>query len=117
MASLSKQVGKSYSADGTHLCTVDTYDCCIYDGGWGGEQPPRDSVEYPDRGPDFTYEETYGYNWPLVYRLMGDWHQQHIDWSYTEQTGLSAPSPTASAAPAWPCVTSSPCCSWAILRR
>ena len=29
--SLSKQVGKSYSADGTHLCTVDTYDCCIYD--------------------------------------------------------------------------------------
>ena len=89
--SLSKQVGKSYSADGTHLCTVDTYDCCIYDGGWGGEQPPRDSVEYPDREPDFTYEETYGYNWPLVYRLMGDWHQQHIDWSYTEQTGLERP--------------------------
>ena len=84
-------VGKSYSADGTHLCTVDTYDCCIYDGGWGGEQPPRDSVEYPDREPDFTYEETYGYNWPLVYRLMGDWHQQHIDWSYTEQTGLERP--------------------------
>ena len=27
--SLSKQVGKSYSADGTHLCTVTTYDCCI----------------------------------------------------------------------------------------
>ena len=51
--SLSKQVGKSYSADGTHLCTVDTYDCCIYDGGWGGEQPPRDSVEYPDREPRF----------------------------------------------------------------
>ena len=89
--SLSKQVGKSYSADGTHLCTVDTYDCCIYDGGWGGEQPPRDSVEYPDREPDFAYEETYGYNWPLVYRLMGDWHQQHIDWSYTEQTGLERP--------------------------
>ena len=89
--SLSKQVGKLYSADGTHLCTVDTYDCCIYDGGWGGEQPPRDSVEYPDRDPDFTYEETYGYNWPLVYRLMGDWHQQHIDWSYTEQTGLERP--------------------------
>ena len=48
-------------------------------------------MEYPDREPDFTYEETYGYNWPLVYRLMGDWHQQHIDWSYTEQTGLERP--------------------------
>lgn len=89
--SLSKQVGKSYSSDGTHLCTVNTYDCCIYDGGWGGEQPPRDVVGYPDREPDFVYEETYGPNWPLVYRLMGDWHQQHIDWSYTEQTGLERP--------------------------
>ena len=50
--SLSKQVGKSYSADGTHLCTVDTYDCCIYDGGWGGELPPKDAVDYPDREAD-----------------------------------------------------------------
>ena len=23
--------------------------------------------------------------------MMGDWHQQHIDWSYTEQTGLERP--------------------------
>ncbi|MFR7746309.1 MAG: MaoC/PaaZ C-terminal domain-containing protein [Eggerthellaceae bacterium] len=89
--SLSKQVGKSYSADGTHLCTVDTYDCCIYDGGFGGERPPKDPVEIPDRAPDDFYEEVYGLNWPLIYRLMGDWHQQHIDWSYTEQTGLPRP--------------------------
>ena len=55
--SLSKQVGKSYSADGVHLCTVETYDCCIYDGGFGGERPPKDVVEYPDREPDLAYEE------------------------------------------------------------
>ena len=49
-------------------------------------------MEYPDCEPDFAYEETYGYNWPLAYRLMGDWQsQQHIDWSYTEQTGLERP--------------------------
>ncbi|MFR5091470.1 MAG: 3-alpha,7-alpha,12-alpha-trihydroxy-5-beta-cholest-24-enoyl-CoA hydratase [Adlercreutzia equolifaciens] len=87
--SLSKQVGKSYSADGVHLCTVETYDCCIYDGGFGGERPPKDVVEYPDREPDLAYEEVCGYQWPLIYRLMGDWHQQHIDWAYTEQTGLA----------------------------
>lgn len=23
--------------------------------------------------------------------MMGDWHQQHIDWAYTEQTGLERP--------------------------
>ena len=89
--SLSKQVGKSYSSDGTHLCTVETYDCCIYDGGFGGEQPPKDVVEYPDREPDLVYEEVCGLQWPLIYRMMGDWHQQHIDWSYTEQTGLARP--------------------------
>ena len=95
--SLSKQVGKSYSSDGTHLCTVETYDCCIYDGGFGGEQPPKDVVEYPDRKPDLVYEEVCGLQWPLIYRMMGDWHQQHIDWSYTEQTGVPVKVVTAAS--------------------
>lgn len=89
--SLSKQVGRSYSSDGTLLCTVETYDCCIYDGGWGGERPPKDIVEIPARKSDAVREERVQLYQPLVYRLMGDWHQQHIDWSYTEQTGLSRP--------------------------
>lgn len=88
---LSKQTGRSYSADGTHICTVETWDVCIYDGGWGGPKPPRDIVEIPDRAPDMQVTETMPYNMPLIYRLMGDWHQQHIDWSYTEQTGLERP--------------------------
>lgn len=89
--SLSLQTGKSYSADGTHICTVETWDVCIYDGGWGGEKPPKDIVEIPDREPDAVVEETMAYNMPLLYRLMGDWHQQHINWSYTKQTGLERP--------------------------
>lgn len=32
---LSLQTGRSYSNDGTHLCTVKTWDVCINDGGWG----------------------------------------------------------------------------------
>lgn len=88
---LSKQTGRSYSSDGTHICTVETWDVCIYDGGWGGPKPPRDIVEMPDRAPDKEVTETMPYNMPLIYRLMGDWHQQHIDWSYTEQTGLERP--------------------------
>ena len=45
----------------------------------------------PDREPDVVVDEVYGLNQALIYRLMGDWHQQHIDWSYTEQTGLERP--------------------------
>lgn len=89
--SLSKQVGKSFSADGTLLCTVATYDCCIFDGGWGGERPPKDTVAIPDTAPDVEREERVPLYQPLVYRLMGDWHQQHIDWAYTQQTGLDRP--------------------------
>lgn len=88
---LSKQTGRSYSADGTHLCTVETWDVCINDGGWGGSKPPRDLVEIPERSSDAEITETIPYNMPLIYRLMGDWHQQHIDWAYTEQTGLERP--------------------------
>ena len=88
---LSKQTGRSYSADGTHLCTVETWDVCINDGGWGGSKPPRDLVEIPERPSDAEITETIPYNMPLIYRLMGDWHQQHIDWAYTEQTGFERP--------------------------
>jgi hypothetical protein len=89
--SLSVQVGRSYSSDGTLLCVTETEDCCIYDGGWGGEKPPKDIVEMPDRPADKVVEETFPLNQPLIYRLMGDWHQQHIDWEYTKQTGLERP--------------------------
>ena len=88
---LSLQTGRSYSNDGTHLCTVKTWDVCINDGGWGGPKPPHDVVEIPDRLPDAEVTETAPFNMPLIYRLMGDWHQQHIDWAYTEQTGLARP--------------------------
>ena len=88
---LSCQTGRSYSADGTLLCTTETWDCCIFDGGWGGEAPPKDAVDMPDCAPDAVVNETFPLNQPLIYRLMGDWHQQHIDWSYTEQTGLDRP--------------------------
>ena len=86
---LSKQTGRSYSSDGTLLCETETWDVCIYDGGWGGPKPPKDIVEMPDRAPDAVVEETMPLNMPLIYRLMGDWHQQHIDFAYTEQTGLA----------------------------
>ncbi|MFR7649803.1 MAG: hypothetical protein ACLUYK_00810 [Eggerthella lenta] len=71
----------------------------------GGERPPKDVVEYPDREPDLTYEEACGYQWPLIYRLMGDWHQQHIDWATRPRPGWLVPSTTACAQRALPCDT------------
>ena len=44
---LSKQTGRSYSSDGTLLCETETWDVCIYDGGWGGPSPRRTSWRCP----------------------------------------------------------------------
>ena len=105
--SLSKQVGKSYSADGVHLCTVETYDCCIYDGGFGGERPPKDPTASrisPTRrcaaisGPSST----------------GSWATGTSSTSIgptPSRPGWRAPSTTVSARPASPCATSSRCSS------
>ena len=49
--------------------------------------------------PDFAYEETYGLNWPLVYRLMGGWHQRHIDWSCTVRIALGQSTCSGSGVP------------------
>ena len=89
--SLEEHVGESYRSDGTHLCTLTSQIVGLADGGWGGPKPPKDVVEIPDRAPDAVVEETLPLNLPLIYRLMGDWHQQHINWDYTAQTGLPRP--------------------------
>ena len=61
---------RSYSSDGT-LVETETWDVCIYDGGWGGPKPRRTSSRcLTARQPDVV-EETMPLN-ALIYRLMGD---------------------------------------------
>ena len=88
---LSKRTGRSGRGGGVLAGGAETWDVCIYDGGWGGPKPPADRVEMPEGAPDVVVRETMALNMPLIYRLMGDWHQQHIDFAYTEQTGLARP--------------------------
>ena len=79
---LAQHIGDTYDSDGTKLFTNESWDCLIYDGGWGGPTPPKDVVEMPDRAPDREIRETIPKNQALIYRLSGDYHPQHIDWDY-----------------------------------
>jgi hypothetical protein len=45
---------------------------CRKDGGFGGEPPPRDTVQIPDWAPDLEEEAHPSPNQPLFYRLSGD---------------------------------------------
>lgn len=46
---LAQHIGDTYDSDGNLLFTNESWDCLIYDGGWGGPKPPKDIVEMPDR--------------------------------------------------------------------
>lgn len=88
---LAQHIGTTYDQDGTKLFTNESWDCLIYDGGWGGEKAPADIVEIPDREPDFEVSEYIPENQTLIYRLSGDYHPQHVDWEYAAENGQPRP--------------------------
>ncbi len=61
------------------------------DGGFGGENRPREMVEFPDRAPDFTVDASPSENQPLIYRLSGDVFQLHVDPEFAKMAGFEKP--------------------------
>ncbi|MDR0489082.1 MAG: 3-alpha,7-alpha,12-alpha-trihydroxy-5-beta-cholest-24-enoyl-CoA hydratase [Propionibacteriaceae bacterium] len=88
---LAQHIGDTFDSEGNLLCTNESWDCLIYDGGWGGPTPPKDVVDMPDRDPDHIVTETIPFNQALIYRLSGDYHPQHIDWDYAAQNNEPRP--------------------------
>lgn len=88
---LAQHVGDTYDDEGNLLFTNESWDCLIYDGGWGGPAAPKDAVEIPDREPDFEVIERIPENQALIYRLSGDFHPQHVDWDYAKENGQMKP--------------------------
>ncbi len=88
---LAQHIGDTYDSEGNLLFTCESWDCCIFDGGWNGPKAPADVVEIPDREPDFEVCEEIALNRALIYRLSGDTHPQHIDWEYAQEVGYPKP--------------------------
>ena len=88
---LAQHIGDTCDSEGNLLFTNESWDCLIYDGGWGGPKPPKDIVEMPDRPADVETTETIPENQALIYRLSGDYHPQHIDWEYAAENGEPRP--------------------------
>ncbi|WP_460998027.1 MaoC/PaaZ C-terminal domain-containing protein [Trueperella pyogenes] len=88
---LAQHIGDTYDSEGNLLFTNESWDCLIYDGGWGGPAAPKDIVEMPEREPDVEVTERIPENQALIYRLSGDYHPQHIDWDYAAENGEPRP--------------------------
>ena len=61
------------------------------DGGFGGENRPREKIEFPDRDPDFTVAMSPSKDQPLIYRLSGDTFQLHVDPEFAKMAGFDKP--------------------------
>jgi len=64
---------------------------CRRDGGFGGPDAPKETVEFPDRPPDFEEEYTPSPDQPLIYRLSGDIFALHVDPDFAKASGFEKP--------------------------
>ena len=61
------------------------------DGGFGGEEAPRNDLLIPERVPDFVVKDRPSVNQPLIYRLTGDLFPLHSDPDFAKMVGFERP--------------------------
>jgi NAD(P)-dependent dehydrogenase (short-subunit alcohol dehydrogenase family)/acyl dehydratase/putative sterol carrier protein len=82
---------ETYHSNGQKLFTNYFTIFCRKDGGFGGEPGPSESVEFPDREPDFEEQALPTPDQPLLYRLSGDIFQLHADPEFAKASGFEKP--------------------------
>jgi len=78
--------------DGALLAETEWNIIYRFDGGFGGNPPPkRENVRPPDRAPDWTHRDTTTPEQALLYRLNGDLNPLHADPAIGEKVGFGRP--------------------------
>jgi NAD(P)-dependent dehydrogenase (short-subunit alcohol dehydrogenase family)/acyl dehydratase/putative sterol carrier protein len=81
----------TFHSDGRRLFTSIATIFSRLDGGFGGENAPKDFVVFPDRAPDFIVDAHPSENQPLIYRLSGDIFDLHVDPEFAKMAGFEKP--------------------------
>lgn len=86
-------VGESITKDakGKKLFTSTITIVGRLDGNFGGEKPPKKTIQFPDTDPDFVVEDCPSPDQPLIYRLSGDLFALHVDPKFARQVGFKEP--------------------------
>lgn len=61
------------------------------DGGFGGGNAPHETLDFPDREPDFIVAAQPSPDQPLLYRLSGDTFELHVDAEFAKMIGFEGP--------------------------
>jgi acyl dehydratase len=62
-----------------------------FDGGFGGQDAPRQTIAFPERSPDDAIEARPSPDQPLLYRLSGDIFPLHVDPEFARMVGFEKP--------------------------
>ena len=81
----------TYHEDGYKLFTNVATLFARLDGGFGGENAPRETFEFPDREPDFEELAHPSPDQTLTYRLSGDTFALHVDPDFAQASGFERP--------------------------
>jgi len=81
----------TYHEDGQKLFTNIATLFSRLDGGFGGENAPRTTFEFPGREPDFEELAQPSADQPLTYRLSGDTFALHVDPDFAQMSGFERP--------------------------
>jgi NAD(P)-dependent dehydrogenase (short-subunit alcohol dehydrogenase family)/putative sterol carrier protein/acyl dehydratase len=81
----------TYHSNGQKLFTSNITIYSRLDGGFGGENAPKEKVAFPDRAPDFVVEAHPSENQPLIYRLSGDIFDLHVNPDFAKMAGFEKP--------------------------
>ncbi len=81
----------TYHEDGQKLFTNIATLFSRLDGGFGGENAPKETFEFPDREPDFEELAQPSADQPLTYRLSGDTFALHVDPDFAQMSGFERP--------------------------
>ena len=84
-------VADTWHSQGQKLFTNTFRLFCRKDGGFGGPDLPPESVEFPDRDPDFSEDAVPSKDQPLLYRLSGDEFRLHVDPAFAKAAGFEMP--------------------------
>jgi acyl dehydratase len=80
-----------YDIDGNLLFENRDHVFALFDGGFGGEPPPKRSFKLPDQNPDIEETVIPAANQNYLYRLTGDYFPVHADPEFSKKSGFERP--------------------------
>jgi acyl dehydratase len=62
-----------------------------FDGGFSGQEPPKENFSFPERAPEHCQSDLPSESQPLLYRLSGDVFGLHVDPDFAQACGFEKP--------------------------